>query len=86
MWHASVCVHSRSGPIPFVLCDERTRDMLKRTALGLLDGVGTGETRRDRAAAVLHARRRLADHELALLTPEWCAIPAVDIAGGGVPW
>jgi len=79
-------VHSRSGPIPWVFCDERTRELLKRSALALLEGVGTGDTRRERATTVLHARRRLADHELALLTAEWCAIPPVDVAGGGVPW
>lgn len=86
VWHASVCAHGLSGPIDFVYLDERSRELLKRTALELLEGVGQGDTRRDRSPTVLHARRRLADAELALLTPEWCAIPAFDVAGGGVSW
>lgn len=54
--------------------------------MGLLSGVGCGNTRRERSETVLHARRRLNDRELTLLTAEWCAIPAVGIAGDGIPW
>jgi hypothetical protein len=59
---------------------------MRDQVIHLLAGVGVGETRRDRSEHVLHARRRLAPRELELLTPAWCAIPAVGIAGGGVPW
>ena len=58
------------------------RDVVGR----LLGGVGTGETKRMRSEAVLHARRKLSDLELAQLDPAWCAIPAVDIAGDGIAW
>lgn len=67
-------------------CGLKTRAIVRETVLGLLAGVGTGDTRRDRSDVVLHARRRLSDREFELLTPAWCAIPAVALAGGGVPW
>lgn len=59
---------------------------MRDTVIALLAGVGTGNTRRDRSEHVLHARRRLSDAEIALLSPEWCAIPAVANAGTGIPW
>jgi hypothetical protein len=74
------------GPLPFALLDERARETLRRTVFGLIDRVGAGDTRRDRSAVVLHARRRLSDRELAMLSPAWCALPAIDIAGGDTPW
>ena len=86
MWHASISVHDRSGLVPWSRCGLKTRGIVRETALGLLAGVGTGDTRRERSDFVLHARRRLAERELALLTAEWCAIPAVGIAGEGIPW
>jgi len=86
VWHASIAAHGSSGPIPWSRCNLKTRDLLRRTVIGLLAGVGTGETRRDRSDVVLHARRRLNNGELALLSPSWCAIPAVALAGNGIPW
>lgn len=74
------------GPVPFSRWALKTRGIVKRIVIGLLDGVGTGNTRRDRSEYVLHARRRLSDAEIAAQTPEWCAIKAVDSAGGGIPW
>lgn len=56
--------------------------MVERAAARALDGVGEG---RDfvswRPNGVLHYRRKLAPAELARLSPEWLAIPAVDMAG-----
>lgn len=86
MWHASIAVQSVGGPIPWSRCGLKTRAAVRETVIGLLAGVGAGDTRRDRSEFVLHARRRLADRELAMLTAEWCAIPAVAIAGDGIPW
>lgn len=85
MWHASIAVQS-GGPVPWSRYGLRTRAVVRDTVIGLLAGVGTGDTRRDRSDVVLHARRRLSEGELGLLTAEWCALPAVGIAGGGVPW
>lgn len=86
MWHASIAVHGDSGPTAWSRCGLKTRAIVREVVLGLLSGVGCGNTRRDRSEVVLHARRRLSDAELALLTPAWCAIPAVAIAGDGIPW
>ncbi len=85
MWHASIAVQS-GGPVPWARRGLKTRGIVRETVLGLLSGVGAGDTRRERSEVVLHARRRLAARELAMLTAEWCAIPAVAIAGDGIPW
>lgn len=74
------------GKLPWARCGLKMRALVRETVIGLLAGVGTGDTRRDRSDFVLHARRRLSEGELAMLTAEWCAIPAVGIAGDGVPW
>lgn len=86
MWHASIAVQGFSGPVHFAFWDPRTRELVQRTVLALIENVGTGEARRDRSNFVLHARKRLSDEELAQQTPEWRAIKAVDRAGGGIPW
>jgi hypothetical protein len=86
VWHASIVAHGIAGPIPWSRCNLKTRALMRDVVIRLLAGVGTGDTRRDRGDIVLHARRRLADPELALLTPAWCALPAVARAGDGVPW
>jgi len=86
VWHASIAVQGFHGPVEFVYWDERTRDLVKRTVLSMIADVGTGDVRRDRSPYVLHARKRLSDAELAAQTPEWCAIKAIDSAGGGIPW
>jgi hypothetical protein len=46
----------------------------------LLAGVGTGETRIDAEGRALHHRRSLSDKEIAMLNPNWLALPAVDEA------
>jgi len=86
VWHASIAVQSGAGPAPWSRCGFKTRAIVREVVLGLLSGVGYGDTRRDRSEVVLHARRRLSDVERAQLTPAWCAIPAVAIAGDGIPW
>lgn len=86
MWHASIAVHGVDGQVPWTRCGLKTRGIVRDVVLGMIAGVGAGNTRRDRSDLVLHARRRLSDHELTLLTTEWCAIPAVGIAGDGIPW
>ncbi len=86
VWHASIAVQGDLGPIEFARWGLKTRDIVKRTVIGLLYGVGTGNTKRCRSEYVLHARRRLSDAEIACQTPEWCAIHAIDSAGEGIPW
>ncbi len=86
MWHASISVWNELGQVPWDRCGLKARCIVRETVLGLLSGVGAGNTRRDRSDVVLHARRRLSDGEIATLDPVWCAIPAVAIAGDGIPW
>lgn len=86
MWHASIAVVGFRGLIPWSRCGLKNRAIVRDTVIGLLSGVGAGDTRRDRSDVVLHARRRLSDPEIAMLSPAWCAIPAVGIAGDGIPW
>lgn len=86
MWHASIAVVWDYRLVPWERCGLKTRAVVRDKVIGLFAGVGTGDTRRDRSAVVLHARRRLHDRELAQLDPAWCAIPAVAIAGDGIPW
>lgn len=86
MWHASVAVVAPGGVLDTGELRPKEARRAKEIALELLAGVGTGEIRRDRAPVCFHARRRLSDRELAQLDPAWCAIPPVDMAGGGEPW
>ena len=79
-------MHDRGGQVPWDRCGLKARAVVRDTVIGLLSGVGIGDTRRERSDVVLHARRRLSDREITLLTPAWCALPAVGIAGDGVPW
>lgn len=72
--------------MPWERCGLKVRNAMRTTVVDLLSGVGSGDPRRDRGAAVLHFRRRLSDAEIALLSPAWCAIPAVGMAGDGIPW
>lgn len=52
----------------------------RRRILEALEGVGTGKTvfATTRGGVAVHGRRSLRDEEIAVLSPEWCAIPAVD--------
>lgn len=91
VWHASISVGSMSAPktggkVPWSKLGLKMRAAVRDRVIGLLSSVGDGDTRRDRSEFVLHARRRLNTRELAMLRPEWCAIPATGIAGGGTPW
>lgn len=79
-------MHGFNSPIRYVFWDDRSRDLAKRTALSMIADVGSGDVARVRSEFVLHARKRLSDREIAAQTPEWCAIKAIDSAGGGLPW
>ena len=77
MWHVSI---GRDG----LDVSQWTRQQAKaadRLAKDLLGGVGTGETFLGWGRLAFHARRRLSDAEVARLSAEWLATPAVDVAG-----
>ena len=87
VWHASVAVRGYAGQMtPWERCGLKTRVIVRETVLDMLRLVGAGNTRRDRSDFVMHARRRLNEAEIALLSPAWCALPAVATAGDGIPW
>jgi hypothetical protein len=48
-----------------------------------LAGVGQIPSLLEQMDVAIHYRRCLTDEEMAMLTPEWCAIPAIDEAGYG---
>jgi hypothetical protein len=50
----------------------------RRLALGVLEGVGTGETVQTLRPGCLHLRRSLSSEEIGQLSAEWLAIPARD--------
>ena len=90
VWHASLSARTDFEMLPWSRFRLKARAYARDQLFTLLWGVGEGDTRRERSAYVLHARRKLSARELALLDPAWCAIPPIDIAGGPedglVPW
>ena len=80
--------------MPIALWGAREHADARELLQALLSGVGTGVTKigrvptrseapyGSRAPAALHAKRVLSDDEQAHLTPEWCALPAIDEEGG----
>jgi hypothetical protein len=78
VWHASIAFLKASGPVPIARWGEGTlRDARRRLSIAL-EGVGTGVTVVQEKGKALHARRSLADEEIARLSPAWLQIPARD--------
>lgn len=78
MWHASIAYLKSSGP---VMVEQWGGGTLRAARLMLdlvLEGVGSGETVERVIRAVVHRRRSLSSGEMATLSAEWLAIPAVD--------
>lgn len=86
VWHSSVAVWRRGEIVPTEIQHPRHRRLAQELCLSVLEGVGVGETRRERFAITWQARRRLSPEEIAAQTPEWCAIQAVHSGGEGEPW
>lgn len=66
--------------------EELSESTLRATigcAKSLLVDVGQKPSSVERMEMAVHYRRALTDEEYALLTPEWCAIPAVHEGGHG---
>ncbi len=80
MWHASIAAHNKRGVIDSA--DLTGAQMVFMAELGksLLNGVGTGQDYELWKGPCFHFRRQLSDSELQLLSAEWLAIPAVDMA------
>jgi hypothetical protein len=91
VWHASVALQGPRGPVAQVLWGPPEHTRARHLLKSLLDGVGTGPTKvgtvdpslvRGLGVVALHAKRVLSEDEKATLTPEWCALPAIDQEGG----
>lgn len=96
MWHASVALQNPlgTGLVPLMLWGKREHAEARELTRSLLSGVGTGVTKIGRvptrseasygspSPSALHAKRVLSDAEQERLTPEWCALPAIDEEGG----
>jgi hypothetical protein len=85
VWHASIAAIDRNlGRCKVVSkWSAATRRCMAETAKELLRGVGQIPSTLEQGIYCLHYRRSITDAEHALLTPEWCAIPADSFAGRG---
>jgi hypothetical protein len=59
------------------------RAIAAEVAKAELSGVGEIPSLLEQLSVAIHYRRVLTDAEIERLTPEWCAIPAIDEAGHG---
>lgn len=81
VWHASIAL-LRNGKLPKAVAAWTAWEKAQawNLAASLLNGVGTGQNYSKDGGIAVHLRRRLSEAELALLSQEWLAIPAVDEA------
>ena len=78
MWHASIAYLKNSGPVFAARWGDGTLREARRILAITLNGVGCGETVERMTNVALHHRRSLNSGELATLSAEWLAIPAID--------
>ena len=85
MWHASIAL-VKSQIVSTDRWGDGTKRVARRIAMDVLDGVGTGESIEVWTPTCVHLRRGLSESEIAMLSAEWLAIPAVDgvAPGGGI--
>lgn len=77
MWHASISL----GGMHIWQWSAKQKKEAARCAEKLLAGVGDGATIKTDGEIAVHYRRKLSAHELATVSQEWLALPAVDPAG-----
>lgn len=80
MWHASIALANRSRTrfISTVRWGEGIWRDAQRRLWRTLEGVGAGESIEQEIRGKLHLRRSLSTQEIATISAEWLAIPAVD--------
>lgn len=59
------------------------RVLMMELAKAELSGVGEIPSALEQIKVAIHYRRALTDAEVSQLNPEWCKIPAIDLAGHG---
>lgn len=84
MWHASVAYMYDRGPIPTAKLHRRKFELLKQVAKELLEGVGENPSKLEQYEVAIHYRKTLTEREIARLSMDWCAIPAIDESGEGI--
>ena len=79
MWHVSIA-WVRNGKLPRSVesWPAREKTAALELAKDLLNGVGEGKIDYKDGPTAVHLRKRLHASEIAMLSPEWLAIPAVD--------
>jgi len=81
VWHASVSRLSLTGkPKPAIRWNLDERCAVIEVAWRQLNGVGVEPSRIEVKGLAFHVRRSLSPEEIAGLSPEWLAIPAIDRA------
>jgi hypothetical protein len=84
VWHASIARVNPMGPVVTSLWGDGMLRDARHRLFCVLAGVGRGETVELIRDLAVHHRRSLTPEEMATLSPEWLAIPAVDgFAPGG---
>jgi hypothetical protein len=90
VWHVSVSVIDRQrGTILPGAMSMPLRRRAQAECRQQLAGVGSssaGHEKPEEYPLAHHLRRRLSDEEVALLSPDWLAIPPTDIGGESGPW
>jgi hypothetical protein len=84
VWHASVALMKKGKVLKVEDLSASNKRVLAKTAKGLLAGVGQTPSKLEQYPLGIHYRRSLTDEEIGKLPADWCAIPAVDLAGHGI--
>jgi hypothetical protein len=75
---------NRGRTVETARLSESNKRILARAAKALLDGVGQLPSLLEQMTLAIHYRRCLTDDEWRALPAAWCALPAIDEAGGGI--
>ncbi len=78
MWHASIARLGPVTPIPTARWGEGVNREAKRQLFNALKDVGKEPTVISMGKIAIHMRRSLSDEEMATLSCEWLAIPALN--------
>lgn len=82
VWEASASIQTPTGPVPLAALFRSQRLLLVDKVRSLVDGIGDPDRGYWHTMSVaVHYRTAMRDDEQALLSAEWCAIPAVDVGG-----
>lgn len=84
MWHASVALLGKHGPVQAADLSPSNQRVLVKVAKSLIAHVGQLPSAVEQMGYAVHYRRAISDFEYGLLPEVWCGLPAVHEAGHGV--